>query len=210
MDKTKIAVDVFNKHASAYQNKFMDVSMYHDSFDLFCSNIKQKGAEILELACGPGNITKYLLSIRSDFKMLGTDLAPNMIELAKINNPSATFQLLDGRNITNLNKTYDALMCGFFLPYLSKEETEQFIKDAALILNSHGVIYISTMEDDYFKSGFKKGSAGDEIYMHYHQANYLLEFLNNSGFEVIDLQRKIYQEQDNINTVDLLIIAKLN
>lgn len=210
MDKTKIAVDIFNKHASAYQNKFMDVSMYHDSFDLFCSHIKKKGAEILELACGPGNITKYLLDKRPDFKILGTDLAPNMIELAKLNNPSATFQLLDSRNIKTLNKTYDAILCGFILPYLSKEETEQLIKDTALILNSQGVIYISTMEDDYSKSGFKKGSAGDEIYMHYHQSDYLLEFLKNSGFEPIDLQRKIYLGQDNSNTVDLLIIAKLN
>lgn len=210
MDKTKIAVDVFDKNASLYQTKFMDVSMYHDSFDLFCSRIQKKEAEILELACGPGNITKYLLDKRPDFKILGTDLAPNMIELAKLNNPSASFQLLDSRDITSLNKRYDAIMCGFILPYLSKEETEQLIKDAALMLNSQGIIYMSTMEDDYSKSGFKKGSTGDEIFMHYHQANYLLEFLNNSGFELIDLQRKIYLGQDNSNIVDLLIIAKLN
>ena len=31
--------------------------------------------------------------------------------------------------------------------------------------------------DDYSLSGFKKGSTGDEIYMHYHQADYLTEAL---------------------------------
>lgn len=210
MDKTKIAVDVFDKNASLYQTKFMDVSMYHDSFDLFCSYIQKKEAEILELACGPGNITKYLLDKRPDFKILGTDLAPNMIELAKLNNPSATFQLLDSRDIRKLNKTYDAIMCGFILPYLSKEETEQLIKDAALMLNSQGIIYISTMEDDYSKSGFKKGSTGDEIFMHYHQADYLIDALKASGFKMIDLQRKIYDAVDKTKTVDLILIAQLS
>lgn len=210
MDKTKIAVDIFNKLASAYQAKFMDVSLYHDTFDVFCSAIKKQDAELLELACGPGNITQYILSKQPDFKILGTDLAPNMIELAKINNPSAQFQLLDSRDIKQLHKTYDAIMCGFILPYLSKDEAIQLIKDSALILNKNGVIYISTMEDDYSTSGFKKGSTGDEIYMHYHQADYLTEALIQSGFSMIDTQRKTYPAADNTPVVDLILIAKLN
>jgi trans-aconitate methyltransferase len=64
--------------------------------------ITKQDADILELACGPGNITQYIISKRSDFKILGTDLAPNMIELAKINNPSAQFQLLDSRDIRTI------------------------------------------------------------------------------------------------------------
>ncbi|MCK6692047.1 MAG: class I SAM-dependent methyltransferase, partial [Thermoanaerobaculia bacterium] len=61
MDKTKTAVDIFDKHARLYQDKYMDTSMYHDTFDAFCDNITRQNAEILELACGPGNITAYLL-----------------------------------------------------------------------------------------------------------------------------------------------------
>lgn len=208
VDKTQIAVSVFNKLADLYQSKFMDVSMYHDTFDVFCHAVEKQNAKVLELACGPGNITKYLLFKRPDFKILGTDLAPNMIELAKINNPNASFQLLDSREMLKLNATYDALMCGFILPYLSKEEAEKMIIDAAQILPQGGVIYISTMEDDYSKSGYKKGSTGDEIYMYYHQADYLIDALKKNGFEIIEEQRKKYQMQENIDTVDLILIAK--
>jgi hypothetical protein len=42
MDKNKQAVEIFNKLAQGYQYKFMDVSLYHDSFDVFCSQIKKK------------------------------------------------------------------------------------------------------------------------------------------------------------------------
>ncbi|MFK8007357.1 MAG: hypothetical protein AB8H03_13345 [Saprospiraceae bacterium] len=38
MDQNKIAVDVFNKLAKTYQDKFMNVDLYKDSFDFFCQN----------------------------------------------------------------------------------------------------------------------------------------------------------------------------
>lgn len=206
MDQTKNAVGVFNKLANVYQDKFMDVSLYHDSFDRFCHHIQKGKATVLELACGPGNITKYLLQKRPDLKILATDLSPNMIELGKINNPTAEFQLLDFRDIKNLDKKFDAIMCGFGLPYLSKEEAIQFIQDANQQLNENGILYISTMEDDNSKSGFKTGSTGDSMYQNFHQANYLTEAFENNGFKIIHLDRKEYIHNEQ-QTTDLIIIA---
>lgn len=208
MDKTKIAVSIFNKYAKEYQDKFMDVNLYSDTFDLFCNSIAKDNPEVLEIACGPGNITKYLLQKRPDLKILGTDLSLNMLELAKINNPTAEFQLMDCRDIDKIDKKYSAIMCGFCLPYLSKEETFKFISDASRLLESNGILCLSTMEDDYNKSGFRKGSTGDEIFMHYHQVDYLTYMLNRNNFKIIDLQRKIYPEGEGVITTDLLIVAQ--
>jgi len=185
----------------------MDVSLYHDSFDLFCAAIEKENATLLELACGPGNITKYLLEKRPDLKILGTDLAPNMIELAKINNPNADFQLLDCKAMTSLDKKFDGIMLGFGLPYLSKAEALQFIKDSNQQLNDNGVLYISTMEDDNSKSGFRTGSTGDSMYQNFHQADYLSEALEGNGFKIIHLSRKEYVHNE-VKTTDLIIIAK--
>lgn len=206
MNQTKIAVDIFNKLATGYQEKFMDVSLYHDSLDVFCNAIKKEKPEILELACGPGNITKYLLNKRPDFKILGSDLAPNMIELAKINNPTADFELMDCRAITNLDQKYDGILCGFGLPYLSKEEAIQFIKDASRNLNENGILYISTMEDNNTKSGFKTGSTGDKMYQNFHQADYLIKALEENELKIIHLERKEYIHNEE-QTTDLIIIA---
>jgi len=207
MDKTKMAIDVFDKRANEYQARFMDVGLYHDTFDLFCNSITKENAEILELACGPGNITRYILNKRPDFKILGIDLAPNMIELAKRNNPTATFQCMDCRDIRLLGKKYDAVMCGFCLPYLSKEESVQLINDVYNLLEFNGLLYISTMEDDYAKSGLERSSSGDQMYIHYHEADYLTQALLENGFKIIEMQRKEYPKQDGSKTTDLVIIA---
>lgn len=208
MNKTQIAVDVFNNNALKYQEKFMYFDLYNDTFDTFCNHIHQQNAAVLDIACGPGNISKYLLSKRPDFQILGIDLAPKMIELARINNPTARFEIMDCRDIGRLDQKFDAVMCGFALPYLSKEDAIKLIEDAALILNPGGVFYISTMEDDYAKSGPKKSSDGkSELYQYFHQADDLTAALEANGFQVVDLQRKDFPTTDETKTVDLVIQA---
>ena len=85
--------------------------------DLICNAVIKNKATILEIGCGPGNITKYLLSKRPDFNIFGIDIAPNMIELSKINNPKANFAVMDSRNISTIETKYDAMVCGFCLLY---------------------------------------------------------------------------------------------
>ena len=47
-DKNKIAVEIFDKLADVYQNKFMNVSTYAKTLDLFCDGVRQGNAEILQ------------------------------------------------------------------------------------------------------------------------------------------------------------------
>jgi 2-polyprenyl-3-methyl-5-hydroxy-6-metoxy-1,4-benzoquinol methylase len=208
MNKTKQAVELFDKYAMQYQEQFMNVDLYSDSLDLFCKNVNKIDAEILELACGPGNITKYLLNKRPDFKITGLDLSANMIALAKLNNPEAEFLIMDCRTINMFHKTFDGIVCGFCLPYLSKEETFQLFSDCSLLINPEGMLYISTMEDDYSKSGIKKGSSGDEIYQYFYQADDLIDLLKMNDFEIIKLERKQYKDTNENLVTDLMIVAK--
>ena len=210
MDKTKIAVQIFDDNAQLYQDKYMNLELYHESLDLFCTTVKTRNARVLDIACGPGNIAKYLLDKRLDFQILGTDLSEKMVELARHNNPAAEFQVMDIRDVRQLAHPCHAAVCGFGLPYLSKEEALALIRDVAGLLMPGGVFYLSTMEDDYSKSGLKSPSSGGpvQMYIHYHQADYLTEGLKRNGFEIIDLRRKIYPAPDGSTTTDLLIIAK--
>ena len=208
--RLKETIDTYNKAAILYQDKFMEMDLYNDTFDKFCSMIEKNNADIFEIATGPGNVTRYLNLRRPDFKIFGIDLAPNMIELAKINNPHADFKVMDCKEIGTIDRKYDGVICGFCAPYLSKEEVKALIKDISKLLDSSGLFYLSTMEDDYNKSGFETTSfsGNDRVYIYYHQSDYLIDCLKESGFEVIDIQRKDYPEPDGTFLTDLIIIAK--
>ena len=208
MDTNKDAVAIFDKLAEQYQDKFMDVNIYHDSLVLFCNELHRNGASVLDIACGPGNVTKYLLNKRPDLRILGIDLALNMLTLAMVNNPGAEFRLLDSRNISTLGSKYDGVVCAFCLPYLSEEEALKLIGDAADLLNPDGIFYISTMEEDeHNHSGYKTSSSGDRMYIHYHTGNTLLAALRAKGLHIIDTQRITYSTNGEPVT-DLVIIAR--
>lgn len=210
MDHNPIAIRVFNAWAQGYNDAFMDTALYHASFDRFCDAIEARNAEVLELGCGPGNITKYLLSKRPDLRILGTDLAPNMLELARANNPEAEFQLLDARTFSNLGRSFDAIMCGFILPYLTPGETAELMSDAHARLRDKGVLYISTMEGDPARSGFKPSSSGKggSAYIQYYEGSFLTRTMQATGFTVLHLDRKAYAGRDGSLTTDLLIVAQ--
>ena len=205
MDKSKMAIDVFNKRAAIYQDKFMDVDLYRDTFNLFCNSITKPN--VLDIGCGPGNIAKYLLEKRPDLNILGIDLAPNMVSLAKKNNPRAVFQLMDVRDIGSLGKKYEGIMCGFCLPYLSNVEVVQLISDVSKLLIRGGPFYLSTMEDEDSRSGFETSSLGDKLYVYYHHADDILKALKNYGFDITDLQRRSQSKSDGTKMTDIIIIA---
>ncbi|ASB50362.1 class I SAM-dependent methyltransferase [Alkalitalea saponilacus] len=203
-------IETFNKTSKRYQEKFMTMDLYNDTFDKYCNLIEKSNAEIFEIGTGPGNITRYLNTKRPDFKIFGIDLAPNMIELAKINNPSADFKIMDCKEIGTIERKFDGVMCGFCAPFLSKVELKSLINDTSGLLVQSGMLYLSTMEDDYNKSGFETTSfsGNDRVYIYYHQSDYLVECLNESGFEIVDIERKDYPESDGTFLTDMIVIAK--
>lgn len=209
-DRVKETIETYNISAKAYQDKFMDMDLYNDTFDTFCDLIKKNNAEIFEIATGPGNVVKYIHWRRPDFKVFGIDLSSDMVTLAKQNNPEADFVVMDCREIHAINRKFDGILCAFCLPYLSKEESWKLISDASLLLEPNGVLYISTMEGDYTKSGYETTSfSGDNrVFIYYHQADYISDSLSELGFEVLDLQREKYPEPDGNFSTDIIFIAR--
>jgi trans-aconitate methyltransferase len=209
MDSYEVTVETFDRNASVYQDKYMYLDIYNDTYDLFCELIKKRNPAIFEMGCGPGNITKYLLSKRPDFKIEAIDMAPNMLRLAQINNPNVTFKVMDCRKIDKITAKYDAIIGGFCLPYLSKEDTDKLIKDCSTMLNPNGLLYLSTMEDDYSKSGYETASNGkDKAFIYYHQEAYLRGRLVEQGFEIVDFRRKNFVKGDGTSSLDIIFIAK--
>lgn len=208
MDRYKKTFDTWNKVALLYQEKFMDLALYNDSYDGFCSSMQTIHPAILELGCGPGNITRYLLSKRPDFKILATDVAPGMIELAKLNNPAAHFKVMDCRALDKLSEKFDGIIGGFCIPYLSKNDCIKLLRDCYQLLNKNGCVYFSMMEGDYHKSGFESGSTGDQVYIYYHQEDYFRKALIENNFKLLHFIRIENIKNDGSKQPELVFIAK--
>lgn len=209
MDRYQITFQTWDKVANVYQDIFMDMELYNDTYNAFCNLIEKPSAKIFEIGCGPGNITKYLLAQRPDFKIEAIDVAWNMIKLAQANNPQATFRVMDCREIDTITEKFDGIMCGFTIPYLSEEDCTKLIKDSAELLNSGGIFYCSAIEGNYENSGFEAGSNPEnKMFVYYHQEGTLKKFLTENGFEIVETFRKKYQRSDGVISTHLILIAR--
>ena len=207
MDRYTETFETWNKLATLYEDKFMNLDLYNDTYDGICNSITGDKAKILEIGCGPGNITKYLLSNRPDFNIFGIDNAPNMVELAKKNNPTASFAIMDCRVISGLETQYDGIVCGFCLPYLSHTDCEKFIADCSLLLNENGHLYLSFVEGEPDTSDFQVGSGGDRVYFYYYKPDWLTEQLQKNNFDQIQVFKVQYQRAEDKMEMHIIMTA---
>lgn len=210
MEKFEISVKRFNDFASEYAKRFMNIDSYQKHFEEFSNMIEKQQPKILELACGPGNVTRFLKKKFPESELIAIDLAPRMIELASQTVEGVDFRLMDVRNIKSLNLKFDAIMCSFCLPFLSKSDTDKLISDCSDMLIENGVLYLSTMEGDETEAGFETTSfSGEaEVYFNFHRQQDLVKSSINSGFSVdYNIKQNCYEPDGSI-TIDLIIIAK--
>lgn len=208
MDQYQKAVSIFDKYADQYQEKYLAFDDYVETYKAFYRLLTPSHKTVLDVACGPGNIGRYLLSRNPSLAIHGIDLSARMIELAKENCPSASFEIKDSRKINEINKKFDVLIAGFCFPYLSKDDVANFLKQARQRLTPNGLLYISTMEGEDELSGYGPNPAEDKIYTHYHQFSFLKQHIEDNNFCVIDTIRKQFQADNQQVTTDLFIFAR--
>lgn len=210
-DHYKETFETWNKVATLYQEKFMQLDIYNGTYDAFLQSLSGNNQQVLEIGCGPGNISRYLLSKRPDLRLLGTDIAPNMVQLAAVNNPTATFMQLDCREIHQLTQSFNGIIIGFCIPYINETEVQQLITDCRNLLTENGVLYLSFVEGASSQSGFQTGSSGDRVYFHYHPLAAIEKVLLDHQFErpeVFYIPYTLSSDPTDIHTV--IITRKSN
>lgn len=209
MNPFDISVKRFDEFAKEYADRFKNIDPYLPSIDIFCHLTKSLRPRILELACGPGNVTRYVKHRFPVSDYVAIELAPQMINIAKQSIKDVEFGIMDVRRISSFDTKFDSIMCSFCLPFLSKTDTGKLIADCSELLDRNGIIYISTMEGDESKAGFEPTSFSgkSEVYFNYHKQGDLENELRNNGFLIKDTRRQAYYEPGGSISTDLIFIG---
>ncbi|WP_064608894.1 class I SAM-dependent methyltransferase [Photobacterium sp. J15] len=209
MKYSEVSVQTFNKFAKEYQDKYMDYALYTVTYDNLIEYLPtNKTLSVLELGCGPANISNYLIKKDLSIDVFGIDLAPNMIQLAKENIPSGHFEIMDCREISCIKQKFELIICGFCTPYLSKMESKKLIQDTRNLLDDGGLLYLSAIVGNESLSGYQESSTGDRVYIHYHNDEFIADNLKESGFEVLDIEHKIFHREGHDPVTEMFIYAK--
>ncbi|ULQ58674.1 class I SAM-dependent methyltransferase [Brucepastera parasyntrophica] len=198
-------IESYNKTAEDFMKKIGTLNNYNSTYDYLISKIN-KNDDILDLACGPGQISKYIAE-RIKVHITGVDLSSEMLRLARENIPGGTF-IEDSIIRFQPGKRFNAVVIGFGIPYLKKEEVRECIENSVSLLADDGHIYVSFMEGK--NEGFEKTSFGgnNDFYLYYHTKTEVTELLRKNGIMVIKEFILDYTEPDGEITKDIILIGK--
>jgi trans-aconitate methyltransferase len=208
MDSNEVNLNSWNKVADLYETHFMDLAIYNSTYSLFCDLFSEKNPRILDIGCGPGNITKQLHHLLPEADLMGIDMAENMVGLAKKNVPNAYFEVMNCRDLDHYHGEFEGVIAGFCIPYLNPEETAKLFADVYDVLTEEGVFYVSFVPGDPNQSGFITGSTGDQMFFHYYLENDLKELLIETGFELIQRAEVIYSKKDSSTELHTVFITR--
>lgn len=107
-----------------------------DFIPLIKKLIPTNAVSILDVGCGKlweGNKEKedILLSIskNKNYNITGIDIFPECIEWRKNSDPNGTYIQMDVRDVKQLNKKYDVIICHHVIEHLTKGEGRKLIQD---------------------------------------------------------------------------------
>jgi cyclopropane fatty-acyl-phospholipid synthase-like methyltransferase len=110
--------------------------------------------------------------------------------------------------IDQLDSNFDAVIIGFLFPYLSIDQVESFLQKVYQKLPENGIVYLSTMEDLYENSRLKASSTGEQLMMHYYESGFLVQLLEQIGFQILSKKVQPYPVSETETDTDLILIAK--
>lgn len=212
-ENQKLTIESYNNSAEGFSRKIAKINNYDEAYGFFADKISD-GNNVLDLACGPAQISKFVLG-KKKINVTGVDLSRGMLDVAKREIPDGTFIEHSIIDFKSENK-FDGCILGFGIPYLSTEETELCIKNVSENLKDDGFFYISFMnnlknEDAEFVQLEKTSFGGDNLFeIHYHKKETVEKYLSSAGLKIIREFILDYEESDGSISKDVIFIAQKN
>jgi len=194
---------------SAYarvQEQYNDFALRETSkpwWDAFLAEL-QNGDLILDLGCGSGIPACYFSS--KGMRVIGTDISPEMISLAKKQVPGVPFICAD-MEMPWPENTFDGI-CAFFSPlHLPKKKTVRLLYKIYKWMKPGGVFVITVVEGT--KEGLCENFMGEgvAIYLSYYTKEELISSLSTIGF-VVTAARDLHIRTENFEETEIFLLTR--
>lgn len=199
------SIEAFDNCAEKYENTIGSLNNYNHCYDAMIS-LMNTHDRILDLACGPGNVSKYIKA-KIDVSVTGYDLAQSMLELAQKNIPDGNFVQQSIIEFEARNK-YDWIINAFGFPFLDPAQRLKSIESCSKALKQDGFFFLSFMDGN--REGYEKPSFAENqsIYFIYHRKQDVVRELQNNQFELVNEWELDFDIGNGNVLKDVVLIAK--
>ncbi len=115
----KFEHDFWDVTAKPYDSGFSHVTSQSIKY-LFEEIQPKAGSNILDVACGPGYVTKEWESV--GVEVIGVDFSNAMVALAQERHPKSTFKVADAENLPFEDQSFEGVSCNFGILHFPNPE----------------------------------------------------------------------------------------
>lgn len=205
MDHSKKVQDTYNQIASKYADEYFhdmsDVSL----LDAFLSYLPKKSF-IVDVGCGPGNNTKYMMD--AGYKVEGIDFSDAMIKVAEQKVPDASFKIMDMRDMLYKDKSVDGLVALYSLIHIHSKEIPTTLQEFNRVLKTGGYVFIIVQKGKSDQTLPEPLLKSEKTFVNFFSQERLADSLTNSGFTMVTMDELPLQDAEGLSDHIICAIAK--
>jgi SAM-dependent methyltransferase len=154
---------LYSTLADVYHEIYQSLFNYDEEFNFYDYHLQANRIKsVVEIGCGTGNLAKRLIA--ANYQYLGIDLFQEMLDIAVINAPKATFMQGDVRNFVLPSKLDCALITGRSISYLTtNDDILQAFRHLNNSLNLNGLLMFDAIDASQLFLNFKEGKKDELI-----------------------------------------------
>lgn len=210
VDYNAVSVACFDKHASNYADKYFDLRDYHSYYDMLLQHLPATACRVLDLACGPGNVTAYLSQQRPALSFDCVDRSAAMLAHVQRRLPYAKPILADCRDLSQLSPGYDAAAFCFGLSYFDDADASLVLQQLCAVLKPGAILLLSTVAGDAANNGVQTNAAGDSVISFFRSQAEINHLLASAGFDLLLSETVASPANASQISQDLVLLARVS
>lgn len=195
MDQQKV-IDCYNLTANEYAANLFDELAGKPLDRLLLKQFAAENAskgKMIDLGCGPGQTTCFMWE-HGVTEIIGTDISPAMIDVAKRLNPAITFQTADMLDLDFTAESFASAIAFYAIVHFNTEQLKAALAEINRILINGGQLLLSFHIGDELVHRDELFGVNVDIDFRFFRTEDVVTLLKGSGFKLIDaLERYPYE-----------------
>lgn len=184
--------EVYDRHVDDHADRTSESELPDSFFELLDQFVSElgSGSTVLDVGCGIGRDVSVILEEYDGVDQgIGFDLAENMVDRARVMNPSGEYAVADAMSLPFESDSIDGVWCPATLFLLDREEIEVALEEIHRVLTEDGVVMVGFKLEDgqgseegyHFRNRF-----GEEVRYFYFDGDSVLDLVESVGFDCFE------------------------
>lgn len=205
MDKSKLAVDTYEKIAGKYAEQYFDDMVDVPYIDKFLAKLPKKG-KILDVGSGPGQFAKHMTE--KGFEVIGIDFSKEMVAIANGKIPTVIFRHMDMRQLDFPDNSFDGLFSAYSLIHIPSEEVLETLKGFRRVLKVGGYVEIAVQKGEADKIIAEPFMPTEKMFFNFFTEERIAKYLQDAGFEIVSQELMSIDDAETMSDKVIYTIAK--